>query len=267
MTKKILLFAFLILGFSSIAQKAQKIGFVDLEYILENIPEYMEAQTKINAKAITWQNDIEQQQKEVEALKAALNNEKALLTKALIEEKEEDIQIKELDLKNLQIAHFGTNGDLFFLRQQLVKPVQDIVYNAIQDIASKRRFDFVMDKSSSLLMLYTNKEFDISELVLNSITRSKKADALKEKQKETDVESNIENEDTINAQNNNEALQEKIDDRESKKEALKKKIEDQKAEKLKKREEQKNAIEEKRQQRIKQIEAAKKAQEEKKENN
>ena len=267
MTKKILLFAFLILGFSSIAQKAQKIGFVDLEYILENIPEYMEAQTKINAKAITWQNDIEQQQKEVEALKAALNNEKALLTKALIEEKEEDIQIKELDLKNLQIARFGTNGDLFFLRQQLVKPVQDIVYNAIQDIASKRRFDFVMDKSSSLLMLYTNKEFDISELVLNSITRSKKADALKEKQKETDVESNLENEDTINAQNNNEALQEKIDDRESKKEALKKKIEDQKAEKLKKREEQKKAIEEKRQQRIKQIEAAKKAQEEKKENN
>jgi len=267
MIKKIFLFAFLILGFSSIAQKAQKIGFVDLEYILENIPEYMEAQTKINAKAITWQNDIEQQQKEIEDLKAALNNEKALLTKALIEEKDEDIQIKELDLKNLQIAHFGTNGDLFFLRQQLVKPVQDIVYNAIQDIASKRRFDFVLDKSSSLLMLYTNKEFDISELVLNSITRSKKVDALKEKQnqKETNVESN--NEDDINAQNNNEALQEKIDNREAKKEALKKKIEEQRAEKLKKREEQKKAIEEKRQQRIKEIEAAKKAQEEKKQNN
>ncbi|MBK5210432.1 MAG: OmpH family outer membrane protein [Flavobacteriaceae bacterium] len=269
MTKKIFLFAFLILGFSSIAQKAQKIGFVDLEYILENIPEYMEAQSKINTKAITWQNDIEQQQKEIEALRVALNNEKALLTKALIEEKEEDIQIMELDLKNLQIAHFGTNGDLFFLRQQLVKPVQDIVYNAIQDIASKRKFDFVMDKSSSLLMLYTNKEFDISELVLNSITRSKKVDALKEKQnrKETNVESNIENEDTINAQNNNEALQEKIDDRETKKEALKNKIEEQRAEKLKKREEQKKAIEEKRQQRIKEIEAAKKAQKEKKQNN
>lgn len=264
MTKKIFLFAFLILGFSSIAQKAQKIGFVDLEYILENIPEYMEAQTKINAKAISWQNDIEQQQKEIEALKAELNNEKALLTKALIEEKEEDIQIKELDLKNLQIAHFGTDGDLFFLRQQLVKPVQDIVYNAIQDIASKRRYDFVMDKSSSLLMLYTNKEFDISELVLSSITRSKKVDAIKEKQnqKESNVEGNIEND-----ADNNEALQEKTDDREAKKEALKKKIEEQRAEKLKKREEQKNAIEAKRQQRIKEIEAAKKAQEEKKQNN
>ncbi|MDD3721699.1 MAG: OmpH family outer membrane protein [Lutibacter sp.] len=269
MTKKIFLFAFLILGFSSIAQKAQKIGYVDLEYILENIPEYMEAQSKINAKAITWQNDIEKQQKEIEELKMELNNEKVLLTKALIEEKEEDIQIKELDLKNQQIARFGTNGDLFFLRQQLVKPVQDIVYNAIQDIASKRRFDFVMDKSSSLLMLYTNKEFDISELVLNSVNRSKKIEAVKEKQnqRESNVESNIENDDIINAKSNSEALQKRIDDREAKKEALRIKREEQKAEKLKNREEQKKAIEEKRQQRIKEIEEAKKAQEEKKQNN
>jgi len=269
MIKKIFLFAFLILSFSSIAQKAQKIGFVDLEYILENIPEYVEAQTKINAKATVWQNDIEKQHKEIEDLKTELNNEKTLLTKALIEEKEEDIQIKELDIKNLQIARFGTNGDLFFLRQQLVKPVQDIVYNAIQDIASKRKFDFVMDKSSSLLMLYTNKEFDISELVLNSITRSKKVDAIKEKQnqKDSNIESNEENNAEINAQNNADALQEKIDDRETKKEALKKKIEEQKAEKLQKREEQKKAIEAKRQQRIKEIEAAKNAQEEKKQNN
>jgi len=269
MIKKIFLFSFLILGFSSIAQKAQKIGFVDLEYILENIPEYMEAQTKINAKAITWQNDIEQQQKEIETLKAELNNEKALLTKALIEEKEEDIQIKELDLKNLQIAHFGTNGDLFFLRQQLVKPIQDIVYNAIQDIATKRKYDFVMDKSSSLLMLYTNKEFDISELVLNSITRSKKEEAVKEKQskKEDKIDINTDENVELDTEINNEALQEKVDDREAKKEALKKKIEEQKAEKLKKREDQKKAIEEKKQQRIKEIEAAKKAQEEKKQNN
>ena len=240
-----------------------------LKDCLPNIPEYMEAQTKINAKAIAWQNDIEKQQKEIESLKADLNNEKALLTKALIEEKEEDIQIKELDLKNQQIAHFGTNGDLFFLRQQLVKPVQDIVYNAIQDIATKRKFDFVMDKSSALLMLYTNKEYDISELVLNSVTRSKKVEAVKEKQnqKEGKVDINTDENVEVNTEINNEALQEKIDDREAKKEALKNKIEEQKAEKLRLREEQKKAIEEKRQQRIKEIEAAKKAQQEKKENN
>lgn len=264
MTKKIFLFAFLILGFSSNAQKAQKIGFVDLEYILENIPEYTEAQRNINAKAITWQNDIEKQQKEIEALKDELNSEKALLTKALIEEKEEDIQIKELDLKKLQITRFGTNGDLFFLRQQLVKPIQDIVYNAIQDIATKRKFDFVMDKSSSLLMLYTNKEFDISELVLNGIIKSKKIDAIREKQNLKGT--NIGDDTETNIENNRDALQKKIDDRETKRQALKQKIEDQKAEKLRQREEQKKVIEAKRQQRIKEIEEAKKAKEEKQNN-
>ncbi len=269
MTKKIFLFAFLILSFSSNAQKAQKIGYVDLEYILENIPEYMEAQTTINARAIGWQNDLEKQQKDIEALKDNLNNEKALLTKALIEEKEEDIQIKELDVKNQQIAHFGTNGDLFFLRQQLVKPVQDIVYNAIQDIATKRKFDFVMDKSSALLMLYTNKEYDISELVLNSVTRSKKVEEVREKQNQKSIksENNLNDEAKLNVDNRAEALQEKIDEQEAKKEALKKRIEDQKAEKLRQREAQTKAIEEKRQQRIKEIEEAKKAQQEKKENN
>src|SRR5690606_38407119 len=139
-----------------------------------------------------------------------------------------------------------------------------IVYNAIQDIATKRKFDFVMDKSSALLMLYTNKEYDISELVLNSVTRSKKIEEVKEKQnrKSTKSENNLNDDAELNVDNKAEALQEKIDEREEKKEALKKKIEDQKAEKLRQREEQKKAIEEKRQQRIKEIEAAKKAQQE-----
>ena len=171
MTKKVLLFAFLILGFSSVAQKAQKIGYIDMEYILENIPEYKEAQSKLNAKALTWQQNIEKHQKEIEALKSELNIEKALMTKELILDKEEDIQIKTLELKKLQDSYFGVEGDLFLLRQQLVQPVQDLVYNAIQDIAVKRKYDFVLDKSTDLIMLYTNKQYDISELVIKSITR------------------------------------------------------------------------------------------------
>jgi Skp family chaperone for outer membrane proteins len=101
MTKKILLFAFLILSFVSTAQKAQKIGYIDMEYILENIPEYQEALKKINAKSIDWQRDIEKQQQEIDNEKTELSNEKVLLTDDLIVEKEEDIQIKELDLKTL----------------------------------------------------------------------------------------------------------------------------------------------------------------------
>ncbi|NLP58625.1 OmpH family outer membrane protein [Lutibacter sp. B1] len=266
MAKRVLLFTYLILSLSSvaIAQKAQRIGYIDMEYILENIPEYTEAQAKINVKANTWQNTIDKQKEEIENLKTELNNEKPLLTKELIEEKEEDIQIKELELKKLQAAYFGANGDLFFLRQQLVQPIQDLVYNSVQDIATKRRYDFILDKSSDLIMLYSNKQYDVSDIVIKEITRAKKVNALNEKQnkvKNTLVEDD-DNETVVN-----EKAQQKLDEREARKAELQKRIEEQKAEKLKKREELRKAIEEKRQQRIKQIEEAKKAKEEKKENN
>ena len=260
MIKKVLLFVFLSVSVVSNAQKAQRIGFIDMEYILENVPEYKIAQGKINAKAIVWQNNIEKQQKEIDNLKAELNNEKALLTEALIIEKEEDIQILEFDLKKLKAAYFGTNGDLFFLRQQLVKPIQDLVYNSIQDIATKRKYDFVLDNSSSLVMLYSNKKFNISDLVITSITRSKKAAAVKEKQNK---KNNTKNKPKVLS----EESQKKLSDREIRQAALKKKIEDRKAAQLKKREELKAAVEAKRLQRIKDIEEAKKAKEEKNKNN
>jgi len=263
MTKKVLLFAFLISTITITAQKAQKIGYIDMEYILENIPEYNDAQAKINAKAAKWQTEIEKQQKEIDNLKAELINEKALLTEELIIDKEEDIEIKELELKQLQIAHFGSDGDLYFLRKQLVKPIQDLVYNSIQDIAKKRKYDFVLDKSSDLIMLYTNSSFDISDLVISSITRTKKVEEANErKNKNHEVES-------INEINDKktDAAEQKVDERAAKKAALQKKIEEKKAAQLKKREELKKAIEEKRKKRIKEIEEAKKAKEEKNKNN
>ena len=261
MTKKVLFFAFLILSFSSIAQKTQRIGYIDMEYILENIPEYKDAQSKINAKAIVWQSNVDMQQKEIETLKAELNNEKALLTKDLIEEKEEDIQIKELELKNLQVTYFGADGDLYLLRQQLVKPVQDLVYNAIQDIATKRKYDFVLDNSSDLIMLYTNNQYDISELVINSISKTKKLNAVNARLEEDNITD--EKEETVINNNSDE----KVNDRAAKKAEMQKKIADKKAAQIKKREELKKAVEEKRLQRIKDIEAAKKAKEENKKNN
>lgn len=259
MIKNVLLFAFLFIGFSSIAQKSQRIGYIDMEYILQNVPDYNEAQNKINAKAITWQNNIDQQQKEIENLKTELNNEKVLLTEELIAEKEEDIQIKISELKKLQETYFGSNGDLFFLRQQLVQPIQDLVYNAVQDIAVKRNYDFIFDKSSDLVMLFSNEQYDVSELVISSINRTEKLNEVKAKreavnQKGVDTENNAE---VANA----------ISEKEQKRAELQQKLEEKKAEQLRKREELKKAIEEKRLQRIKEIEEAKKAKEEKKENN
>jgi Skp family chaperone for outer membrane proteins len=261
MVKKVLLILIITISIQAFAQKPQRIGFIDMEYILENIPEYTDAQAKINAKAITWQNKIEKLQKEVEDLKADLYNEKELLTKELIADKEEDIEIKELDIKKLQVAYFGTNGDLYFLRQQLVKPIQDLVYNAIQDIAIKRRYDFILDNSSDLIMLYTNKKYNISDLVIKSITRSKKImeatnKSIKKGEKVAIPKAEI-----------NEKAQQKIDIKAQRKAELQKRIEEKRAAQLKKREALKKAIEAKRQARIKQIEDANKAKDQTKENN
>jgi len=261
MTKNVLLLAFLILSLNSIAQKAQRIGYIDMEYILQNIPDYNEAQNKINAKAITWQNNIALQQKEIEDLKTELNNEKALLTKELIVEKEEDIQIKETELKKLQETYFGSNGDLFFLRQQLVQPIQDLVYNAVQDIASKRNYDFIFDKSSDLIMLFSNKQYDVSELVISSITRTEKLNEVKAKREA------LTNKESATVTNDDGATENALTEREQKRAELQQKLEEKKAEQLKKREALKKAIEDKRLQRIKEIEEAKKAKEAKKENN
>jgi len=181
MIRNILFFFIILIGTTTVAQKPQRIGYIDMEYILENIPEYTEAQSRLNEKVIAWQQKLDKVNREVEVLKTDLTNEKPLLTKELISEREEDIQIKEEDLRKLQVAYFGPKGNLYLLRKQLVKPIQDQVYNAVQLISVRKKYDFVFDKSSDLIMLYTNKKYNISEQVLNSIVKGRKKVELNEK--------------------------------------------------------------------------------------
>lgn len=162
------------------AQKPQRVAYVDMNYILENVPEYVNAQAQLDTKVKTWQQKLDVLSKEIEQMNTDLSNEKSLLTKDLINEREEDIVIKEQELRRLQQAYFGPTGDLFQMRKQLAKPVQDQVYNAIQDIAGKKRYDFVLDKSSDLILLYSNNKYDISELVLNAIVKNRKRQAVQD---------------------------------------------------------------------------------------
>ena len=158
----------------TMAQKPQKIAYIDMEYILENVPEYTDAQELLKTRVISWQQRLDGLRREIEIMKVDLSNEKALLTNDLVEEREEDIQIKELDLSNLQAGYFGPTGDLYMLRKQLVRPVQDQIYNAVQEISVQKKYDMVFDKSSDLIMLYSNKKYDISDLVLNKIVKGRK---------------------------------------------------------------------------------------------
>lgn len=182
--KKIFLVVVLLFSFTSVwSQRNQIIAYMDMEYILENVPEYLKAQNTLDSKVAKWRKKLDEQARHIEVLKTDLANEKAILTKDLIEEKEEEITVKQLELRRLESSYFGPNGNLFTVRKQLVKPIQDQVYNAVQSIAKRKNYDFVFEKSSDLVMLYSNKKYDISDLVLSTIDRTRLSEQKKEERK------------------------------------------------------------------------------------
>ena len=154
---------------SATAVLAQKFAYVDSEYILAQIPDYKQAQSQLDNMSAQWQGEIESLFSEAESLESALNAEKILLTDEMIAEREEMIEKKKKEARDLQVKYFGVEGELFVKRQELVKPIQDQVYNAIQTVAKKKKIDIVFDKSSALMMLYTSKKVDISEDVLENL--------------------------------------------------------------------------------------------------
>ncbi|SDB57608.1 periplasmic chaperone for outer membrane proteins Skp [Flavobacteriaceae bacterium MAR_2010_188] len=171
------LFLLAIIGLSAMsvdAQRGVRIGYIDTEYILENVPEYQEATTQLDKKVEQWKLEVEQRLNEIDAKKKQLNNESVLLTKELYEERLEDIQYEEKEILDYQQKRFGPNGDLMIQKKQLIQPVQDQIFTAVQEIADSRKYDFIFDKSADVVMLYSADRFDISELVIRSITRSAK---------------------------------------------------------------------------------------------
>jgi len=164
------------------AQKTTKIGYIDMDYILEKVPEYAEAKNQLEQKANTWKHEIETKKNDITRLKEALASEKVLLTKELITEKEEEIKVLEKEMLDYQQKRFGPNGDLIIQKSSLVKPIQDQVFNIVQDIAAKRNYDFIFDKSSDLTMLYSAERFDISDFVLKELERAGKKVELSKKQ-------------------------------------------------------------------------------------
>ena len=174
----IALSAFLLAGFSVKAQQTVRIGYVDMEYILENVPEYKEASTQLESNVQKWKKEIESELERIESMKKGLANEKALLTGELIEEREEEIQFEEQKVADYQQKRFGPQGDLMRQKLQLVQPIQDQVFIAVQEIAANRAYDFIFDKSADIVMLYASERFDISDQVIRSITRAAKREQL-----------------------------------------------------------------------------------------
>lgn len=188
--RKHILFIFLSLFVveNSVAQpKGPKIGYIDMEYILQNVTGYIEATNQLEAKAQNWKKEIEVKKNEIKKLKEAITIEKALLTRELIEERETEINFLDTELVTFQQQRFGPNGDYIAQKSSLSKPVQDQVFTIVQDIAEKQKFDFIFDKTSDFTMLFAAKRFDISDQVLRKINNTEKREQLSKKQLEAQL--------------------------------------------------------------------------------
>ncbi len=176
-----------LISWSTMAQRGVRIGYIDTEYILQNVPEYQEANTQLESKVQKWKNDIEKRLNAIDLQKKQLSSEAILLTPELIKERQEDINIEETDILDYQQKRFGRNGDLMIQKKQLMQPIQDQIFAAVQEIAKSRSYDFVFDKSTDVVMLYSADRYDISDQVLRSIKRSSKRTQAKSKKERKDA--------------------------------------------------------------------------------
>jgi outer membrane protein len=166
---KKLIFSLTLLFLGTTVASAQKFAYLDTQYILENLPEYKSAQQQLDRISIQWQKEIEAKFAEIDKMYTDFQAESILLTDDMKHKREEEIIDKEKEAKELQKQRFGKGGDLLKRRQDLIKPIQDKIYNSIKDIATTKNYAVVFDKSSDLTMLFTNPKYDISDNVLEAM--------------------------------------------------------------------------------------------------
>jgi outer membrane protein len=145
---------------------AQKFCYVDTDYILAQSAEYQQAQDELNKLSIQWQKEVEAKYAEIDRMYKNFQQEKILMTEEMRIKREAEIVQKEKEAKEYQKSKFGVDGELFKKRQELVKPIQDKVYNAVKEMAEKGGYAIVFDKASDMTMLYTNPKYDKSDEVL-----------------------------------------------------------------------------------------------------
>ena len=165
MKKLLLLFIFIYVNLTTTF--AQKFAYVDTDYILNKIPEFKQAQDKLDNFSADWQAEIESKYAAVEKMYRAYQQEKVLLTENMKSKREEAIITKETAAKNLQQKYFGPEGQLFSKRQELITPIQDKIQNAIKELAKANKYQIVFDSSSDLIMLHKDNNLDQSDKVLD----------------------------------------------------------------------------------------------------
>jgi len=166
--KTILLSTFLIFG-TAFVSFAQKFGYIDSKYILEQLPEYQENKEKLDKLSERWQKDIDDRYTVLRKRKEALAQEEVLLPEDVREKRVEEIKKLEEEVMQLQRLYFGVNGELFQKRQELIKPIQDKIFDALEKVASKGNYTFVFDKANQSNLIYADPKMDLSNKVLNEL--------------------------------------------------------------------------------------------------
>ena len=157
---------FFLLTFSVLTLTAQRYAIIDTKYILEKIPDYKKANEKIEEFAEAWQQEIDLLQADLDKMYRDFEGEKAMLTPELLKKREDEIFNKEKQVRDLQRKRFGYEGDYFKKKQDLVKPIQEKVYNAVQRLASEKMYDFILDKSEGITVIFADPKLDKSDDVL-----------------------------------------------------------------------------------------------------
>lgn len=152
--------------FISASSFAQKYCYVNTEHILENIPEYKSAQKQLDQISVQWQKEIEAKYTMIDKLYKDYQADQILLTEEMRKKRESEIVNKEKEVKDMQKQRFGVDGDLFKKKQELVKPIQDKIYNAIKKMATDQSYAVVFDKAGALTMLFANPKYDKSDEIL-----------------------------------------------------------------------------------------------------
>ena len=167
--KKLLFVALMVFGTTMSVKAQQRYAVIDTKYILERIPAYKEADAKLKLIGEQWQKEIDDLQVQLDKMYKNYESEQFMLTEALKKKREDELFEKEKQVRDLQKKRFGYEGDLFKERQRLIKPVQDKVYDAIQKIATSRSYDFVLDKSEGITIIFADPKLDKSDDVLKEL--------------------------------------------------------------------------------------------------
>ena len=156
------------------SQRGTKVGYIDMSFILETVDEYNKASDLLDKNIENWKKEIELKKLELEQIQDQLNAERIILTPELIKDRELEIQDFASEIIRLQEKRFGPNGDMIIQRSKLMQPLQDQVMTIVKQVAEEKKYDFIFDRSSTATMLYSAKNYDISELVIKRINRQQK---------------------------------------------------------------------------------------------